>query len=220
MDEIIKLWKEKGIARAVCEFSCGGDSMNETVYRLYDKNDNEVEGEDVQEIKDFFENEIYNEVEFYVNSDGHYLGEFGTVDITLNEDEENVNGPYFEYSKNSRSEWSETVVNVVDVELTQPMIDFINANVDSIVGGMDDEQINYKRDFIMSEEDELLVQELQELINDVAGDYEPELDNDEDTLDEWYTYTTSDGNVLPSLTIDGNILKVAVRNSITTIKDE
>jgi len=67
-NEAIKLWKELNIDRCEMEFSCGGDSMNETEYTLYDKEDNEVESE---ELADYFENEVYKNVEFYEVSDGH-----------------------------------------------------------------------------------------------------------------------------------------------------
>ena len=46
---------------------------------------------DCPELEDYSDGEIYNQVEFYVNSDGHYQGESGVVRIELNgeEDEDN-----------------------------------------------------------------------------------------------------------------------------------
>jgi len=72
----IKLWKENNIERCVMEFSCGGDSMNETDFTLYDKSGEEVI---CDELTDYFEDIVYKEVDFYEVSDGHYMGEFGQV---------------------------------------------------------------------------------------------------------------------------------------------
>ena len=110
MQEIIKIWKEKNIDHINFNFSCGGDSMNDTSIEIFDK-----EGELVQdgELESYFDDQTYKNVEFYVNSDGHYQGEFGVVEITLNDEEDD-----FEYSKSASSEWNETCDNEVEIELT------------------------------------------------------------------------------------------------------
>ena len=83
-DKAIAEWKEKKIARAVFEFSCGGDSMNETNLVFKDENDEEV---DVSgDLDAHIEGKLWNEVTFYECSDGHYMGEFGEVIIELDED--------------------------------------------------------------------------------------------------------------------------------------
>ena len=101
-EEIIKLWKEKNIDHVDFNFSCGGDSMNDTEIQIYDKQGNEVE---CSEISDHIDSEVYNKVEFYVNSDGHYMGESGTVKVELVEDDEE---PYLSYSKSSSIKSSNT----------------------------------------------------------------------------------------------------------------
>ena len=37
MEKLIEEWKEKGVDRAEFEFSCGGDSMNDTSLVFFDK---------------------------------------------------------------------------------------------------------------------------------------------------------------------------------------
>ena len=81
----ITLWKENKIHECIMEFSCGGDSMNDYDFKFYDKKGKEIV---CVELKDFFEDEVFRRVEFYVNSDGHYIGEFGQVVITLNDEDE------------------------------------------------------------------------------------------------------------------------------------
>ena len=82
-NEMIELWKKLDIQRCEMEFSCGGDSMNETDFKFFNSQNKQVDGE---ELEGYFENEVYNEVEFYEVSDGHYMGEFGQVEITLEEE--------------------------------------------------------------------------------------------------------------------------------------
>ena len=107
--EAIKLWKELRITNCTMNFYCGGDSMGDTSFVLSDENGDV----DCQALEDFFDDEVYRHVDFYVNSDGHYQGESGQVEIELNEDEDG-----FYYSKSSTSEWSETETNIIDIELS------------------------------------------------------------------------------------------------------
>ena len=85
--EAIKLWKELKIESGTMEFSCGGDSMNDYSFTFYGGG-KEIES---SELKDYFDDAVYKHVEFYVNSDGHYQGEAGTVEITLDNDDDDLN---------------------------------------------------------------------------------------------------------------------------------
>jgi hypothetical protein len=210
LEEAVKLWKELGITHCTMNFNCGGDSMGDTSFSFEDENGDVS----CQELEDFFDDEVYRHVEFYENSDGHYQGESGTVEIDLNEDEGE-----FEYSKCATGEWSETETSIIDVELSPKMIEFIQKNISNINGSYDGGAvINFKRDFIMTNEDEVLLKEIEDKIFEVVEEYEPDLKDGE--LDEWFTYTTNDGSDLVDLTIEENILKVVVYNSVTVFRDD
>lgn len=206
-EDAIKLWKKLRIETCTMDFNCGGDSMGDTSFSFTDKNGDVS----CDELKDFFDNEVYQRVDFYVNSDGHYQGESGTVDITLNDDEDD-----FEYCKNAQSEFSETHISKTEIELSPEMVAFINDNVSNINGAEGDEvRINFKREFIMTDEQEKIQEELQEKIYDEISDYEPD-DLSED-IDEWFSFTTNEEG--EELTIEGNRLKITVRNSYTEYRD-
>lgn len=208
--EAIKLWKELGITTCTMNFNCGGDSMGDTSFVLSDENGDV----DCQELEDFFDNEVYQHVDFYVNSDGHYQGESGTVEIELNEDED-----YFCYSKYASSEYFETKTDIIYIELSPKMIEFINKNISNINGSFDEgATINFKRDFIMSNEDEVLLKEIEDKIYKDVEEYEPQ--NVDGEVNEWFTFTTNDGSNLVDLTIEENILKVIVNNSITVYRED
>lgn len=210
-NEMIELWKKLDIQRCEMEFSCGGDSMNETDFTFYNSQDKVVDGE---ELEGYFENEVYNEVEFYEVSDGHYMGEFGQVVITLEEDDDE---PYFQYDKNSQSEWEEREVEVMKYDLSDSEVKFLTEKVESIVGGEDGQAINYKTDCVLSDEEEELSEKLLQEISDVADEYE--FENASGEPQEWFTFTTriddEDG-----IQIEDNKLSVEVSRTFYQLKED
>ena len=177
-NDAIKLWKELNIDRCEMEFSCGGDSMNETDYTLYDKDDKIV---DSPELNDYFEHEVYNEVEFYEVSDGQYMGEFGKVVITLEEDEEDENGGYFSYDKQALSEWEDTFFTDVNIKLSEKEKELLVTKVENINGGGWDNElnVNYKDDCVLTDEEEELLNNLLEKVRDEAENAEIEGEGEE-----------------------------------------
>lgn len=170
MQTEIKLWKENNIDRCVMEFNCGGDSMNETDFTLYDKDNNVVE---CTELTNYFENSVYNEVEFYEVSDGHYMGEFGQVEITLEEDDEDENGGIFVYDKQAKGEWEESFTGELYVEVGEKEKEVLNklSNFNSSPWDRD-VNINYKDDCIVLEEEEETLNTLLERIGTLSDDFE------------------------------------------------
>ena len=156
-EQTIDLWKSLKIAKCDFEFSCGGDSMNDTTVRLYENNI-EIENE---ELESAITNIVYNNVDFYVNSDGQYLGEYGTVYITLNEE-----GNEFLYDKDTTEEYSEILDIKLNISLTPKYKKFIKDYVDNVNGDSDSVNVNfnYKKDFIMTDEMEDLIVKLSDYI--------------------------------------------------------
>lgn len=177
-NEAIKLWKELNIDRCEMEFSCGGDSMNETDYTLYDKEDKIV---DSPELNDYFEHEVYNEVEFYEVSDGQYMGEFGKVVITLEEDEDNEEDSVFIYTKEALSEWEDTFFTDVNIKLSEKEKELLVTKVENINGGGWDNElnVNYKDDCVLTDEEEELLNNLLEKVRDEAENAEIEGEGEE-----------------------------------------
>lgn len=201
LNEIIELWKQHNIDSVVFSFNCGGDSMGDTEIKIYSKT--EVFSIENQTIHDYFDNEVYNNVDFYENSDGYYLGESGEVVITLNNDEND-----FDYSKSSTEEYSESVVNIIKIPLSNEEIEYINEYVQSINGSYsDDTNFNYKKDFIKNDNHIDLEKSISESITEICDGYTPEDIND---VDEWYSYNTDN-----PLVFDGNNLVININNTYT-----
>ena len=195
--DTIKLWNEKNIKYCEMEFSCGGDSMNDYTFTYFTEADSFHDSD----LDNYFDNEVYHNVNFYVNSDGHYLGENGIVHIALDDDKEN-----FTYSKSAQSEWTETIDSELLIQLTDEQAEFIRKNVSDINGGYDEGvNINYSRNFIMTDREEELQKEIELLVEGDTAHFEPKIDEE---MQEWYRYETNEDNIVN----DKNELVIIMHN--------
>jgi hypothetical protein len=206
----IELWKKLNISECVMNFSCGGDSMNDYNFIFTNKENEIVES---LELDYFFQDEVFENVEFYVNSDGHYIGEEGEVLISLDNEDETL----FIYEKSSQSEWNENFSGQGVFPLTIEEINFLQDKVHSIIGGTDGKDFNYKRDCILRDEEEVLAKNLLDRISEFAEDFE-DFESEGEPSD-WFNFTTNLGE--DELVIDANNnLEIAIERSFYVMKDE
>jgi hypothetical protein len=189
--EAVSEWKKLGIDNANMEFSCGGDSMSDYSFTFYTKNKSAVTGRpenisvESEELVVFFDRQIFDDVEFYVNSDGHYIGESGNVVITLNDDEDG-----FEYDKQSQSEWSESYEETIHIRLSNSEVEFIKNKILNINGGQDgDATFNYKIDCVITDEEEELIETLGKRLENECETYE--FQDVEGEQEDWFTWSTN-----------------------------
>jgi hypothetical protein len=208
-NDIITLWKELNVESVHFEFSCGGDSMNDTTIVINGKDGETIENE---QIATYIDNEVYNNVEFYVNSDGHYQGEFGTVYITLDDDDETLS-----YNKSSQSEWTEHHESTVTVELSEDEANFVKQKVSNLNGSMDEFVVNYKGDLILTDKDEETLEAVKTKVEDTLNGYEPEVEDGE--VGEWYNFTTN-GETGTEIAFEGNSILVQITNEVNIVRDE
>ena len=211
VEKIIQLWNELEITHIDFEFTCGGDSMNDTTLNIH-------KGEEIIEndvIATYFDHEVYNRVEFYVNSDGHYMGESGNVLIELNDE-----GDEFNYMKSAQSEWCERITTDVEVELTDEEIEFVKEFVRDINGGDNENpNFNYKMDFIINQKRKELIDSIGKKVSGVCDDFTPELEG-EGEINDWYSYTTNEDDITDSeVVIKGNKIIVKVSNEYYVYTD-
>jgi hypothetical protein len=211
-EEIIKIWEEHEIIQVRFQFYCGGDSMGETMFHFDTDTDEKLPSKVVSELEGYFDDEVYRNVEFYEASDGHYMGESGTVYIELNQKEDG-----FYYMKSSESEWNESVDNDIIIKLSDEETKFIRDNVSNINGGYDDRtNFNYSRDFIITDKLEELIKNLSERIDDIMESYTPE--HYEGELQEWYQFSTDFDNK-DFINSDGELV-IPISNNVTIFKEE
>ena len=212
IETIIAKWKSLNIKEAIMEFDCGGDSMNDTSWVLKNDKDEEVADTD---LVSYLDTEVYKEVQFYENSDGHYIGEFGEVIVTLED-----NGEQFFYNKQSKSEWNETHTDNFEFPLTPAERSFIETKVLNLNGGDNGSStINYKGDFILTDEEEAIAETLADRIDDFARNCE--FKDAVGEANDWYNWTTDieqEDDEVPTLSEKG--LMVRVETTFTELKDE
>ena len=179
----LEKWKEHNVDHVHFIFDCGGDSMGETSIEIYDKEGKLIE---VPEIENYIDEAVYHNVNFYEASDGVYMGENGTVVITLDEDDEDE----FYYSKDSQEEWSEHTPFTEKIELTDEEVEFIDKYVADFNGNMGegDYNVNYKTDFVQTDELVALEEALMKKLQDFFENYEPNLSD----LSDWHTMEVND----------------------------
>ena len=155
--QAIQIWKENAIINAIITYDCGGDSMGDMTTVFYAEN-GEITFDGSNNLADYLENLSFEKVEYYVNSDGHYMGENGTVEIFLDED---MDEPDFDFLKSAEYEYSESEYYEIWVELTDIEKNTLKKYVQSIMAEEDIYQFDYLGDSIISN-DEL------EILNKIA----------------------------------------------------
>lgn len=192
MKTIEQIWTEMGVDHAVFEFSCGGDSMNETELYFYDKGGERLDlGRDPDNLRGAVDDEVYDNVTFYECSDGHYLGERGSVYISMGDD------GVLEYTKSATSEFSEWITEKVDFRVNEDVRGRILRVVEDISGdNYKNWDINYKEDCILDDADidaiNFFVKSIQEA--DVNYDIElgVDMEIDGESEDENFQFDSSE----------------------------
>jgi hypothetical protein len=207
VETIIQLWKQLEVTSVSFIFNCGGDSMNDTSIEIHTKN-----GDITNDVlHDYIDNVVYNEVEFYVNSDGHYQGESGVVEITLEDEGE---GEELVFRKDAQSEWNEQQSDRIYIKLNETEQAFVGKNILNINGEESNLNFVFKGDVFLTDEDELFLEQLEKKIEDEIRNNEPNIDEGE--LQEYYTFNTEENN----LTInEEGCIEIDVNYSVTIYRD-
>jgi len=187
LQEVIKEWKALGISYCHMTFSCGGDQMDEYTFAYYDEKGREIKAESLD---GYFDIEVFDRVDFYEASDGHYVGERGYVEITLEEEE--GEGSFFNYSKCAVSIYNEEMSTEVDVKLTEDESRVFKENIVSISKDFHSEDCHYvyRKDCIISEKDYETIESIEKELDDTAETYD-EWEHELESADDQYRWTAS-----------------------------
>jgi len=196
MQEIIKKWNEANISYAEFQFSCGGDSMNDTSLSFYDVDGNVVD--ESGNLESYFEDEVYKNVQFYEASDGHYIGESGCVRIELSDE-----GDEFYYTKSAEAEWSENKSGEVLVPITDEEFKILDEYILGMANSSwNGANVDYKKDFILTDELEVAIKDLQDKLENHSYDFQPETKGEVE--DESHRFnTTNEDMQMEFVYVDG-----------------
>lgn len=144
------------------DFSCGGDEMQDFDFVFYGEHENVLPSDT---LNDFFKVEVFEKVDFYVNSSDEYIGEFGTVRIELNEKQAD-----FEYTKSTTSELSERITESFALQLTAEEFNIFRDKIKDINGEGRSVYFNYKSDCIISDDEISILEKFERKIKNFITD--------------------------------------------------
>ena len=167
--ELVKKWIELGIIYAIFAYDCGGDSMGDTNVTLFAKGDGKnVEIKDA-DIEQYINDLAYEVGDFYVDSDGYYIGEHGEIkfELPLNYlsllNDENVSKINLDYSIDAYSDYSETETETIKVYPNKLDID-----IESLLKYVDKFSYDYGRIEITYIKDSILPNNLEKDIKKIV----------------------------------------------------
>ena len=162
MEVAVQCWKDLKINHCIMDFSCGGDEMQDFDFVFYGEYENVLLSDT---LNDFFKVEVFEKVDFYVNSSDEYIGEFGTVRIELNEKQAD-----FEYTKSTTSELSERITESFVLQLTDEEFNIFRDKIKDINGEGRSVYFNYKSDCIIGDDEISILEKFERKIKNFVTD--------------------------------------------------
>ena len=174
-EDLIRLFTHDMVDEIVWEYQAGGDSLNEYTTLFYLKG-NQVEP-DIFDPTDL----ILDNVDISEASDGYYLGEFGTVTITFEDDD-------LVFNKVFQSEWNENQDLFISIKLTDEEAEVAKkiTELRIEVGEEEIDNIEFKEDLYVGPEMTFIINNLVDKICDIADD---KVEHVEEEMDDYRTMT-------------------------------
>lgn len=169
-DALKELFTSGQIDKIEWTYHAGGDSLNDYEHK-YLLNGEEVTPNNPIDPTDY----ILDNIEIADASDGHYLGEFGTVHVTLEDAELSV-------FKDYQSEWSQTYTEELSLELS-PEAAKVFENIETLryeVCNADLEELAFKKDLFVNDEIATVIEDTVDEAVDVADNFVCSYDNVEE----------------------------------------
>lgn len=142
-------------------YHAGGDSLNDHEHK-YLLNGEEVTLNNPIDPTDY----ILDNIDIAEASDGHYLGEFGTVHVTLEDAELSV-------FKDYQSEWSQTYTEELSLEVS-PEAAKVLENIETLryeLCNADLEELEFKKDLFVNDEMATIIEDTVEEAVAVADNF-------------------------------------------------
>ena len=179
VSRIKELFTSGKVDKIVWNYQAGGDSLNDYSNNFY-LNDEEVTVEDI-DVSDY----VLDIIDIADTSDGHYLGEFGNVIITLEEDELQV-------VKDYQTEWSVSEDEVMYISVSEKQIEILKKIKSFTLSVYEHslEDIDFTEDLYITDEMSTAIDNIIENAIDKADDFLNSLHND---IDDYRTITMEDG---------------------------
>ena len=179
VNQIKELFTSGKVDKIVWNYQAGGDSLNDYSNNFY-LNDEEVTIEDI-DVSDY----VLDVVDIAEAGDGHYLGEFGNVIITLQDDELQV-------VKDYQTEWNVSEDETMYVSVSEKQIEILKKIKGFTISVYEHslEDIDFTEDLYITDEMSTAIDNIVENVIDKADDF---LNSLPDDIDDYRTITMEDG---------------------------
>jgi hypothetical protein len=180
VSQIKELFTSGKVDKIVWNYQAGGDSINDYSNHFY-LNDEEVTIEGI-DVSDY----VLDIIDIADTSDGHYLGEFGNVIITLQDDELQV-------VKDYQTEWSVSEDEVMYISVSEKQIEILKKikSFTLLVYEHSLEDIDFTEDLYITDEMRTAIDNIIENAIDKADDFLNSLPTND--IDDYRTITMEDG---------------------------
>jgi hypothetical protein len=159
VSQIKELFTSGKVDKIVWNYQAGGDSINDYSNNFY-LNDEEVTIEGI-DVSDY----VLDKVDIADASDGHYLGEFGNVIITLEDDELQV-------VKDYQTEWSVSEDEVMYISVSEKQIEILKKIKSFTLSVYEHslEDIDFTEDLYITDEMNTAIDNIVENINNITAE--------------------------------------------------
>ena len=180
VSQIKELFTSGKVDKIVWNYQAGGDSINDYSNHFY-LNDEEVTIEGI-DVSDY----VLDIIDIADTSDGHYLGEFGNVIITLEDDELQV-------VKDYQTEWNVSEDEVMYISVSEKQIEILKKikSFTLLVYEHSLEDIDFTEDLYITDEMRTAIDNIIENAIDKADDFLNSLPTND--IDDYKTITMEDG---------------------------
>jgi hypothetical protein len=180
VSQIKELFTSGKVDKIVWNYQAGGDSINDYSNHFYLKDEEvTIEGIDVSDY-------VLDIIDIADTSDGHYLGEFGNVIITLQDDELQV-------VKDYQTEWNVSEDEVMYISVSEKQIEVLKKikSFTILVYEHSLEDIDFTEDLYITDEMRTAIDNIIENAIDKADDFLNSLPTND--IDDYRTITMEDG---------------------------
>ena len=198
VSQIKELFTSGKVDKIVWNYQAGGDSINDYSNHFY-LNDEEVTIEGI-DVSDY----VLDIIDIADASDGHYLGEFGNVIITLQDDELQV-------VKDYQTEWNVSEDEVMYISVSEKQIEVLKKikSFTLLVYEHSLEDIDFTEDLYITDEMRTAIDNIVENAIDKADDFLNSLTHD---IDDYRTITMEDGLEDDDLRFTLHYSKIEIRD--------
>jgi hypothetical protein len=165
---ILEQWKELDIESITFEYDAGGDSISSNSWQVLNSKGEPIEIS--EELESCIEEEAYSRCEIYGDSNGCYIGAYGTITVNYNKEADEL-----EYSNDGSENYRDTELGEIRIELSDEAVQFIQDKIKHIHFPWEMSMaFEYIQDCYLTDKDLEIIKSIEEAVERDVYDYKVE----------------------------------------------